>query len=86
MRKIPLQINGHRAIISFAPDVNSLRGEFIGLNGGADFCANDIAGLLTEGAKSMRCSSKFVAKRTSSPTARPWSLVGQKSRSRAWGA
>jgi predicted HicB family RNase H-like nuclease len=39
---------------SYAEDVDMLRGEFIGLNGGADFYARDIATLKTEGAKSLQ--------------------------------
>lgn len=47
-------IDGHRAVVSFDPEINMLRGEFIELNGGADFYATDVAGLLREGAISLR--------------------------------
>jgi predicted HicB family RNase H-like nuclease len=45
------------------------RGEFIGLNGGADFYAKDIAGLRKEGALSLRvflemCGEDGVKPRT----------------------
>jgi len=46
-------INGQKAIISYDESLDMFRGEFIGLNGGADFYAVDIAGLRTEGAKSL---------------------------------
>jgi predicted HicB family RNase H-like nuclease len=48
-----LTINNHRAVISYDPDTEMLRGEFLGLNGGADFYANDIPTLKLEGAKSL---------------------------------
>ena len=37
-----LTVNGYRAVISFDPEINLFRGEFIGLNGGADFYAATI--------------------------------------------
>jgi len=46
-------INGQKATISYDESLDMLRGEFIGLNGGADFYAADIAGLHREGAKSL---------------------------------
>jgi predicted HicB family RNase H-like nuclease len=42
-------INGYRAIIQYDPEIEMFRGEFIGLNGGADFYAKDIEGLREEG-------------------------------------
>jgi predicted HicB family RNase H-like nuclease len=48
-----LTINNHRAVISYDPDTDMLRGEFLGLNGGADFYASDIPTLKVEGAKSL---------------------------------
>ena len=49
-----MEIEGYRAVIHFDPDIEMLRGEFIGLNGGADFYARDIAGLRSEGAASLK--------------------------------
>ena len=49
-----MEIEGHRAVIQFDPDIDMFRGEFIGLNGGADFYARDIAGLRREGAASLK--------------------------------
>jgi predicted HicB family RNase H-like nuclease len=49
-----MNIGGHNAVIQFDSEINMLRGEFVGLNGGADFYATDIAGLEREGAISLR--------------------------------
>ena len=46
-------IEGYRAVIQFDPDIEMFRGEFVGLNGGADFYARDIAGLRREGTASL---------------------------------
>ena len=47
-------INGQKATISYDEDIDMFRGEFVGLNGGADFYAQDIKGLHEEGAKSLQ--------------------------------
>ena len=49
-----MEIDGYKAVIQFDPDIDMFRGEFIGLNGGADFYARDIAGLRKEGAASLK--------------------------------
>lgn len=49
-----MEIDGYRAAIRFDPAIGMFRGEFIGLNGGADFYANSVAGLLAEGQASLR--------------------------------
>ena len=49
-----MQINGYRAIIQYDPEIEMFRGEFIGLNGGADFYAKDIEGLQREGKVSLQ--------------------------------
>ena len=49
-----MEIDGYRAIIRFDPDIAMFRGEFVGLNGGADFYARDVSGLRREGAISLR--------------------------------
>jgi len=49
-----MMIDGQKAIISYDEDMDMFRGEFIGLNGGADFYAADIPGLHAEGAKSLK--------------------------------
>jgi predicted HicB family RNase H-like nuclease len=47
-------INGYQAVISFDPDIQMFRGEFVGLNGGADFYAKDVDGLRREGEISLK--------------------------------
>ena len=49
-----MDIDGYRAIIQFDPDIEMFRGEFVDLNGGADFYARDVSGLRREGAISLR--------------------------------
>jgi predicted HicB family RNase H-like nuclease len=49
-----MEIEGQKAVIAFDPDIEMFRGEFIGLNGGADFYAKDVEGLAKEGAISLR--------------------------------
>jgi predicted HicB family RNase H-like nuclease len=44
-----MTINGVNAVITYDSEIDLFRGEFIGLNGGADFYASDIAGLKHEG-------------------------------------
>ena len=40
---------GYKAVIAYDPDIGMFRGEFYGLNGGADFYAKDAEGLKREG-------------------------------------
>ena len=54
MKSNTLDIGGFKAIIDYDPDIDMFRGEFIGLNGGADFYASDIKGLRKEGAASLK--------------------------------
>ena len=49
-----MTINGHQAVISFDADIQMFRGEFVSLNGGADFYAADVQGLQREGEISLR--------------------------------
>ena len=49
-----MTINGHQAVIAFDPDMQMFRGEFVGLNGGADFYAADVEGLKHEAEVSLR--------------------------------
>jgi len=46
-------INGYPATVQFDPDIDLFRGEFSGLNGGADFYAPDVKGLRQEGERSL---------------------------------
>jgi len=49
-----MEINGYRAFIQYDSEIEMFRGEFMGLNGSADFYANDIEGLKNEGAISLK--------------------------------
>lgn len=49
-----IEIDGHKASVSFDPEIGMLRGEFLGLAGGADFYAGNVEQLYVEGAKSLR--------------------------------
>lgn len=65
MRNI-MEIDGHKAVISFDPDIGMFRGEFLGFSGGADFYAADVQGLLNEGRTSLKvylqaCEERGIA-------------------------
>lgn len=49
-----MEIDGYKAVIKYDPDIEMFRGEFVGLNGGADFYAADIESLKHEGAISLK--------------------------------
>jgi predicted HicB family RNase H-like nuclease len=49
-----MTIDGVKAVISYDAEIEMFRGEFIGLNGGADFYATDIEGLKKEGQLSLQ--------------------------------
>jgi len=49
-----MMINNHKAIIQYDPELGLLRGEFVGLNGGADFYGDSIDALEREGAQSLQ--------------------------------
>lgn len=48
-----MKIQGHTAIVSFDPELGRFRGEFTGLNGGADFYAKSVEALRKEGKRSL---------------------------------
>ena len=48
-----MKIEGYDAVINYDPEIEMFRGEFINLNGGADFYASDIEGLHKEGRLSL---------------------------------
>ena len=49
-----MMINNHKAIIQYDPELGLFRGEFVGLNGGADFYGDSIDALEREGAQSLQ--------------------------------
>ena len=55
-----LKFGEFEARISFDPDISMYRGEFIGLNGGADFYASSVEGLLREGSISLRVLLEYA--------------------------
>jgi predicted HicB family RNase H-like nuclease len=48
-----IEIDGHKALVTFDPELELLRGEFLGLSGGADFYAASVAELMDEAKKSL---------------------------------
>lgn len=56
-----MEIDGYKAVIAYDPDIEMFRGEFISLNGGADFYAPDIDGLRREGALSLKVFLEMCA-------------------------
>jgi len=55
-----MDINGYKAIIQYDPEIDMFRGEFIGLNGGADFYAT-IESLKKEAALSLKIFLEMCA-------------------------
>lgn len=62
-----MAINGYQAVIAFDPEISMFRGEFLGLNGGADFYAADVEGLHREGETSLRVFLEACQKRGVDP-------------------
>jgi predicted HicB family RNase H-like nuclease len=62
-----MEINGVKAVIAFDPEINMFRGEFVGLNGGADFYSIDIDGLRREGETSLKVFLDMCAEEGVSP-------------------
>ena len=65
MKKSVLDIGGLEAVITFDPDIRMWRGEFVTLNGGADFLATNIEDLHREASTSLKvyldlCAEKGV--------------------------
>ncbi|WP_116368816.1 type II toxin-antitoxin system HicB family antitoxin [Parahaliea mediterranea] len=48
-----LNVNGYRATVKYDPEIDMFRGEFLGLNGGADFYADTVKGLKREAERSL---------------------------------
>ncbi len=62
-----MEINGYRAVIKYDPEIEMFRGEFNGLNGSADFYANNIEDLKKEGAISLKVFINACQKRNIEP-------------------
>ena len=68
MKQNVMEINGYHAVITYDPEIEMFRGEFIDLNGGADFYAKDVEGLRREGEISLKvflemCGEKGIQPR-----------------------
>ncbi len=55
-----MKFGEYEAVISFDPEIELFRGEFIGLNGGADFYADTTKKLRKEGETSLRVYLEFA--------------------------
>lgn len=62
-----LEIDGHKAVVCFDPEIGMFRGEFLGLTGGADFYADNVADLKAEAAKSLKVFLEICDKKGISP-------------------
>jgi predicted HicB family RNase H-like nuclease len=62
-----IDILGHKAVIALDPEIGLLRGEFLGLNGGADFYGGSIESLREEGAISLRVFLEMCAEKKIEP-------------------
>jgi len=62
-----MEIKGYKAVIQFDPEIEMFRGEFTGLNGGADFYAKDIDSLKKEGKLSLKIFLKACKERGVEP-------------------
>lgn len=56
-----MMIDEQRAVIEYDPDIEMFRGEFVGLNGSADFYAKNITGLKHEGKASLKVYLQMCA-------------------------
>ncbi|MDX3925629.1 MAG: type II toxin-antitoxin system HicB family antitoxin [Shinella sp.] len=62
-----IEISGHKAIIAYDPTIRMFRGEFLGLNGGADFYADSVEGLYKEGETSLAVFLEMCAEKNLAP-------------------
>jgi predicted HicB family RNase H-like nuclease len=62
-----MDINSYQAVISFDPEINMFRGEFVGLNGGADFYAASVDDLRKEGEISLKAFLEMCAEEDVEP-------------------
>lgn len=67
MNNIMTFSDNYKAVIAYDPEIDMFRGEFMGLRGGADFYASDLAGLKQEGETSLRVFLEECGRRGVSP-------------------
>ena len=65
-----VEIGGHKTVISFDPEIGMFRGEFVSLNGGADFYARTVDELLAEGRTSLGAFIDLCREKGIEPTRR----------------
>ncbi len=65
-----MNFGDYEAVISFDPEIAMFRGEFVGLNGGADFYADSIKKLRKEGETSLRLFLEFAEEKKIEPRKR----------------
>jgi len=66
MRNV-MKFGEYQAVISYDPEIQMFRGEFEGLNGGADFYADSIKQLRKEGKTSLRIFLEYAKEKGVSP-------------------
>ena len=62
-----MMIDGQQAVIVYDPEIEMFRGEFVGLNGSADFYAKNITGLKQEGKASLKVFLQLCAEEGIAP-------------------
>jgi predicted HicB family RNase H-like nuclease len=62
-----MKFGEYDAIINFDPEINLFRGEFVGLNGSADFYADSIDKLRREGEISLKVFLDFAKEKNIDP-------------------
>src|SRR5215472_4018812 len=66
-----MKFGEYDAAISYDPDIQMFRGEFVGLNGGADFYADSVKKLRKEGEISLKVFLEYAAEKNISPRKEP---------------
>lgn len=62
-----MKFGEYSAVISYDPEIQMFRGEFVGLNGGADFYADSIKKLRKEGETSLKVFLEFAREKNIEP-------------------
>jgi predicted HicB family RNase H-like nuclease len=62
-----IEIEGHKATVSFNRETGLFRGEFTGLNSSADFYASSVNELIIEGRTSLKVFFEFFAEKGIEP-------------------
>lgn len=65
-----MSFGAHKAVISYDPEIGMFRGEFVELNGGADFYSDTVEGLRHEGEASLKVFLDVCKEKGIEPKAR----------------